>query len=285
MEFCPYVDQVWVDPRPKFWDLPGLFVLRRRLRHARFSRVYDLQNSDRTCLYFWLFSPHRPEWVGTALGASHRNTSKERTRGRAFDGHVQTLALADIQGITADPLDWLRGDAHIFKPTRPYVLMVPGSSPQHLIKRFPADCYRDIAKRLGPAGYDVVIVGAPDEQNLAESIAQGLSHVHNLCGQTAMTDLPMLARRACAAVGNDTGPMHVFGVTGCPVLTLFDTRASTPARHQPLGPASTALAVADLQTLDAETAYASLLKILRPAPALMEPARGPVPEEKSATSQ
>lgn len=285
MESCPYVDQVWIDARPKFWDLPGLLALRRRLRDEKFSRVYDLQNSDRSCLYFWLLSPHRPQWVGTALGASHRNTSPTRTKGRAFDGHVETLALAGIHDIAPDPLEWLVGDPHILETTRPYVLMVPGSSAQHVIKRFPMHSYRDLAESLGRAGYDVLITGAPNEKDLGNAIAQGLPHIHNLCGATTMMDLPGLARGACGAVGNDTGPMHVFGVTGCPVLTLFDTRASNPTRHQPLGPASHAIAVTDLQTLKAETVYDVLLKILRPVPVLMVQMKESVPEEKSAASQ
>ena len=55
-EKCGYVDQVWVDKKPKLLDVAGWFDLRKKLNGARFSRVYDLQNNDRTCLYFKLFN-------------------------------------------------------------------------------------------------------------------------------------------------------------------------------------------------------------------------------------
>ena len=45
---APYFDAVWVDERPGPLDLAGLWRLRRRLREARFSRVYDLQTSTRS---------------------------------------------------------------------------------------------------------------------------------------------------------------------------------------------------------------------------------------------
>ena len=90
---CGYFDQVILDERPKLFNPIGWLKLRKILNDLNISRVYDLQNNDRTNLYFKLFSP-KPEWVGIAKGASHRNTSKKRTKGHAFYGHVQTLSLA-----------------------------------------------------------------------------------------------------------------------------------------------------------------------------------------------
>ena len=72
-----YFNDIIIDARPK-WHQPLAWLnLRRRLNDGNFTRVYDLQNNDRTALYFKLFSP-RPEWVGVAPGASHRNTSPTR---------------------------------------------------------------------------------------------------------------------------------------------------------------------------------------------------------------
>ena len=49
-----------------------------------------------------------------------------------------------------------------------------------------------------------------------------------------MTDAAQ--RRAEAALGNDTGPMHLIAALGCPALVLF-SRESDPALSRPRGPA------------------------------------------------
>ena len=102
-----YFDDIWIDKRPKFFDLKGWLSLRNLLNAGRFARVYDLQNNDRTSFYFKLFAP-RPEWVGVARNASHRNTSPDRTAGRAFYGHRQTLALAGIPDVAIDAMAWMQ---------------------------------------------------------------------------------------------------------------------------------------------------------------------------------
>src|SRR5688572_19691096 len=131
-----YFNSIEIDERPK-WTQPHKWMsLRKKLKSGNFSRVYDLQNNDRTGFYLRLFSP-RPEWVGAARGASHRNDSPLRTAGLAFDGHVQTLALAGIQNVQIDTLDWMKSDISRFNLKKPYVLIVPGSAPSRPEKRWP----------------------------------------------------------------------------------------------------------------------------------------------------
>jgi ADP-heptose:LPS heptosyltransferase len=124
-----YFNDIRIDTRPGWHQPAQLLTLRRDLLAGAFRRVYDLQNNDRTAFYLKLFGRRKPEWVGAAPGASHRNTSPARTAGHAFDGHVQTLGLAGINDVTVDTLDWVRGDASHFGLPHPFVLLVPGAAP------------------------------------------------------------------------------------------------------------------------------------------------------------
>ncbi len=45
---APWFDDVWEDGRPSWTDLGAVLGLARRLRGARFERVYDLQTSGRS---------------------------------------------------------------------------------------------------------------------------------------------------------------------------------------------------------------------------------------------
>lgn len=229
-----YVDEVWLDARPKWNQWKKWLDLRSRLNGANFTRVYDLQNNDRTSLYFRLFKT-KPEWSGIAKGASHQNASPERTQGKAFDGHVQTLRIAGIHNVRADSLSWMQPDHDFSSMPERYVLICPGASPQHPEKRWPAHHVGVICEKLLQSGIHPVLIGGPAEQDICDQIASLSPDIINLAGQTSLYDIPHLARGAMGAIGNDTGPMHIAAQAGCKSLVLFSAK-SDPKRHAPLGP-------------------------------------------------
>lgn len=246
---CGYFDHVWTDARPRWNDLRGWIALRDRLNGGGFSRIYDLQNNDRTAMYFRLFGRgSRPEWVGAAKGASHRNASPLRTAGQAFDGHVQTLELAGIKDVSIDRMKWVKGDTGRFGLPSPYMLIVPGSAPDRPEKRWPASHYGELARMIGEKGYAPVIIGTEAERDTMTEIAAACPGITDLCGRTSLMDIALLARDAVAGIGNDTGPMHLIAATGCPCLVLF-SKHSDPARHAPKGDAVTVIRRDDLKDL------------------------------------
>lgn len=260
-EASGYFDKILLDEKPRWINPSGWMTLRRKLNGGVFTRVYDLQNSDRTAFYLRLFSP-RPEWVGAAAGASHRNDSPERTSGHAFAGHAQTLALAGITDVRVDTLEWMQGDLAKFPLKSPYVLMVPGCSPAHPEKRWSPDSYRAVATALVAKGIQPVILGTAAEADLNAGIA-AIPGTLDLTGQTSLFEIAVLARGAAGAVGNDTGPSHIIALTGCPLVMLFSTRSSTIRKHGPLGANAHPVEATDLATVAPHQVLEMLEKSLR----------------------
>ena len=54
----------------------------------------------------------------------------------------------------------------------------------------------------------------------------------NLVNKTTIQDICCLARNSEMAIGNDTGPMHAFAMSGCNSLVLFSDD-SNPVRSAP----------------------------------------------------
>lgn len=229
---CGYFDEILIDSRPKFFDIGGWLALRSALNAAKIDRVYDLQNNDRTQFYFKLFSP-KPQWVGAAKGASHRNAAPERSLINAFLAHRQTLAIGGVEGVELDPMEWMQADISHLNLKKPYVLLVPGCSASHPEKRWPIEYYRTIIGKLLLQGFHPVILGSKEDKDTTDQVMRGLEGVVNLTGKTALSDIPSIARGAVAAIGNDTGPMHICAVTGCPVIMLFCNQTSSIAMHAP----------------------------------------------------
>jgi len=242
-----YCDEILLDPRPKLTDVKSWLYLFGALNEGNFTRVYDLQNNDRTGFYLKLFSK-KPEWVGVARGASHRNTSKDRTKGLAFYGHAQTLGLAGIKDVKIDTLEWVKGRDN-FEGLKPlYVLIASGSAPDHPEKRWPAKHYITLCKTLVDHGYQPVLIGTEAERDAVDQIEIAVPESLNLCGKTSLFDVATLAQNAVGAVGNDTGPMHIIAPTGCKTLVLFSANTN-PKRHSPLGDNVVTMQVDDLEYL------------------------------------
>ena len=249
---CGYFNDIWIDEKPKLLNIRKWANMKKDLNAAGFTRIYDLQNNDRTSIYFKLLSgKNKPEWVGVAKGASHRNTSPDRTAGHAFDGHVQTLSLAGIKHIEIDELKWMKASISSYPLKDPYVLLIPGCAPSRPEKRWPTDKYGRLAKLLVSLGYQPVILGSKSEKPLADIISKICPENLDLTGQTSLAQIATLARNAAGAIGNDTGPMHLIAATSCPSLVLF-SQHSNPARHAPKGKNVNILQEDDLRNLKSE---------------------------------
>jgi len=250
----PYFDDVLVDPRPRWWDLPALRRLGRMLAEGRFSRVYDLQTSARSSRYFRLFpAKYRPAWSGIAFGCALPDRDPRRNVLHDTERQQGQLRQAGISEFPPADLSWCRGDITRFGLPADFALLVPGSSPDRLGKRWPAARYQALAERLTEQGVIPVVIGSAPEKGLAADIPAAI----DLIGQTSFGDLADLARAARFAVGNDTGPMHLIATAGCAVITLF-SKDSNPSQCAPRGRWARILQRTDLADLPVEAVLESL---------------------------
>jgi ADP-heptose:LPS heptosyltransferase len=243
---CPWFNTVWTDGRPETFG--QWTALRKKLRGARFDRVYDLQTSAHSNRLFHLMRPGPPAWSGIALGASlpHRNSLRNsmHTLERQADQLMYAGIWPDAPTApgTAPPPDiswaWKNqpGDRPVaggVKP-RPYVMFVPGGSSHRPEKRWPVENYAELARILYGRGFDIVIVGGMQETPLAHAIQRVTPRARDLTGRTDFVRVAVLGAKASLAIGNDTGPLHVVAAAGAPTLVLF-SKASDPALSAPRG--------------------------------------------------
>ena len=256
---CGYCNTIILDPRPKWFELSKILNWRTQLNAQNFTRVYDLQNNDRTALYFKLFNP-KPEWVGAVNGASHQNTSPDRRKLHAVHALAQTLKIGGIDNAGIDTLDWMIPKNNITLPKNS-VLIVAGSAPSRPKKRWGFDKYRALCEKLIASGFHPVLLGTQTEEEINSKIARGLN-ITNLTGQTTLYDLPHLARNSIAAIGNDTGPIHILSVTGIKLLALFNTTESSVSKHGPQGAHSYTIETDNLDTLSVQNVFDKFIEIL-----------------------
>src|SRR6185437_8861463 len=255
---APYFDRVWIDERPAFARPLALWRLRRRLREARFDRVYDLQTSDRSSLYFHLMrSGRRPEWSGIARGASHPHANPARDLMHTLDRQAEQLRAAGIAAVPPPDLSWAMTDLAGFRLPARMLLLVPGGAPHRPDKRWPVERYAALAARAAALGFAPIVIGGAAEAALGAAIGAAVPQALDLTGRTSFGDLVALGARALHAVGNDTGPMHLIAAGGTSATVLYGA-ASDPALTAPRGPRVTLLRRDTLATLAVEAVAATL---------------------------
>ena len=255
-----WFDDVWLDSRPKIWQIGAWFELRTRLNQAGYSRIYDLQTSSRSSNYFKLLQAPCPEWSGIAEGCSHPHDNFFRNEMHTIDRQAEQLTACGIDDVPAPDLSWMQSDVSRFDLPSKFALVVPGGSAHRPGKRWPATAYRELARHMLKEGLTTVLIGTKDEARVCAEIAHDIPSILNLCGQTRLEDIVSLARLAEISIGNDTGPMHMIATTGCRCVVLFSTD-SNPDLCAPRGDNVTILSalmtagIAFLDVVDAAGMY------------------------------
>lgn len=230
---CPWFDEVWLDDKPPLWRLDKVVALAARLRGGRFERVYDLQTSDRSSWYFRLMGKG-VEWSGIAKGCSHPHANPRRDAMHTIERQREQLAMAGINKVPPPDLAWAEAVPGRFDIAGRFVLLVPGGAPHRPAKRWPVERFGKVALWLVERGFTPVLLGTNKERPEIDSIRAVCPRAVDLAERTGLPDVIALARRAEAALGNDTGPMHLIAAGGCPSVVMF-SHESDPALCAPRG--------------------------------------------------
>ena len=252
-----FFDAVWDDGRAKGFS--AMLSLVRRMSWARFTRVYDLQTSSRSSLYFHLLWP-RTEWSGIARGCSHPHANPQRDLMHTIDRQAEQLRDAGIAHTPMPDVARLRGirpAAELLGTDAPYGLLVPGAAPHRPAKRWPAEYFGEVARAWADRGLLPVILGTAGEKPLADAIRAVAPSALDMTGATSLNDIVTLALGARAAAGNDTGPMHLVSLAGTPSVALFGSD-SDPALCAPRGASVSVLQAPEISAITPEAVNAAL---------------------------
>lgn len=278
-KICPYFNAVDTGGRPEGFS--EWVALRRRIKAVNYDRVYDLQTSAHSNRIFQALRPGAPPWSGVALGCSlpHRNPLRDRMH--TLERQADQLMYAGIwpdaptePGSAPPPdLSWIVKAAPAERPVpganrpRPYVMFVPGGSAHRPEKRWPVEKYSELARILYARGFEIVVIGGPQETDLAHAIQRAVPRARDLTGRTDFARIAVMGAKAALAVGNDTGPLHLAAAGGAPTIVLF-SKASDPALSAPRGRVAILRAdnLADLPVAQVAQAASSLTQTPATAP-------------------
>lgn len=227
------------------------FSRRRRLgkslRADAFDQAFVLPNSWKSALIpYFANIPKRTGWLGeTRYGLLNDLRRLNKARYGLMIERFMALATPD-GGLPSPsyPLPQLQVDAHNLARCLSehqlvcdkVAVLCPGAE-FGPAKKWPPRHYAQLAVRLIAKGWNVWMLGSPNDRQDAADIVQmagSPAELVNLVGRTTLLDAEDLLSVAQQVICNDSGLMHVACALGRPTVGIFgSTSASfTP----PLGP-------------------------------------------------
>jgi heptosyltransferase-2 len=214
------------------------------LRTNAYTRAFVLPNSFKSALIPWLARiPRRIGYAGEmrrALLTEARRIDRKALP-RLVDRFV-ALAVPKGRLVPTPPAPVLVPNvanagaamrALTLSTHRPIAILCPGAE-YGPAKRWPAEHFITLARRLLDDGYAVWLLGSPNDQPAASPIAAALAGVRDLTGRTDLGTAIDLLSVASVVVSNDSGLMHAAAAVGRPLIALFGS--SSPDYTPPLSP-------------------------------------------------
>lgn len=256
----PYVDQVLVD-NPE--ETAG--KLSARLAAMQFDAALVFNTSTRNCLAAWRAGiRRRVTWAYKPVGllTGNRRVWRHRTHPPVHEAEfalefVRALGGAAVMSnldprLSIDPAAQQRVHTRLQRE-------LPGGGPLFGVHpgnlgsayNWPADHYVRLVERLARQGR-VMVTGSPAERTLCERMradlpAECAARV-GIYTDLALPELVAAIAEQSVLVVSSTGPMHVAGILGTPVVALFSPHpVQSPAKWSPLG-SGHALLVAPLHS-------------------------------------
>lgn len=113
----------------------------------------------------------------------------------------------------------------------------PGAS--CVSKIWPLERFAQVADKLiEKYGFKVLIIAGPKDIARAAEVSKNMRHPSvNLAAKTSVSQLASLLKRCRLFISNDSGPVHIAGAVGAPVISIFgrSQRGLSPVRWGPTG--------------------------------------------------
>ena len=255
MSECPYIDGVIIDKKLPRWNLFFLYNLKKLLSKYNFSKVFDLQNSNRTRFYR-NFILKNLDW-SSSLDTLESGQSK-----KDFDSHP-VLDRMELQlnkskiptkYIKNIDLSWAKEDLSKLTQqytNRDYILIFPFCSKKHQNKKWPF--FKDLTARIRREyknNYSILV--APGQDELTEAYKLNAKVVTHDGEAVNIKMLISLISGAKFIISNDTGPAHIASHLKKNGLVLFGSHTSA-SKVSIENSNFKALSVKNLADLDVDT--------------------------------
>ncbi|MEY3962411.1 MAG: hypothetical protein RLZ08_789 [Pseudomonadota bacterium] len=247
---CPYVDACLEDERLPRYNIFYLLKLRKLINSLNFTKVYDLQNSNRTNFYR-KFIFNIGDW------SSSKDIPESKYNSSVLQRFDEQLRKSNIQTrYTLKPdFSWAAEKANNYNldTDKKYILFFPFCSKDLIHKRWPYFSELINLIKKNHSEFELVVAPGPDE--IVEAKSFNIKIALNNNSALNFFELASLIKKSHLVIANDTGPAHMTAHLGARGFALFGPH-TTPEKVSIEREKFIALQTMDLKSLFADRVYA-----------------------------
>ena len=247
---CPYVDACLEDERLPRYNIFYLLKLRKLINSLNFTKVYDLQNSNRTNFYR-KFIFNIGDW------SSSKDIPESKYNSSVLQRFDEQLRKSNIQTrYTLKPdFSWAAEKANNYNldTDKKYILFFPFFSKDLIHKRWPYFSELINLIKKNHSEFELVVAPGPDE--IVEAKSFNIKIALNNNSALNFFELASLIKKSHLVIANDTGPAHMTAHLGARGFALFGPH-TTPEKVSIEREKFIALQTLDLKSLFADRVYA-----------------------------
>ena len=255
MSECPYIDGVIIDKRLPRWNLFYLNNLKKILAKYDFTRVFDLQNSNRTKFYR-RFIIKNAEWSSTETTLEPDQKKSDFDKEPVLERFKVQLNKSgiDTEFVKNIDLSWATSDiSRLTKQysNNEYILLFPFCSKKLPQKKWPY--FRELILKLKQDyknKYPILLAPGPHEIEEANKLNAKVVLDNN--EPIDIKTLISLISNAKFIIANDTGPAHIASHLDKKGIVLFGSH-TTPEKVSIENYNFKAISVKNLKDLSVDT--------------------------------
>ncbi len=237
------LSHTFVLPKASAYDWNDRFRLARILRDFNAEVAIDAQGLWKSAFWTWLSgAPRRIGWIADQRREAASSVMLTETveflehHVHIIDQHHALLIRLGIDERGSREFPFVLPEEAVAKAARygtslgrPLALISPGGGWEN--KLYPPQMWGEVAKGLAALGLAPVILWGPGEEPLADAVVAASGGAARRAPETSVLELSAFARASRLFLAADTGPLHIAGAMGAPLVALFGP--TDPARNGP----------------------------------------------------
>ena len=237
------LSQTFVLPKASAYDWNDRFRIARTLRDYNPDVAIDAQGLWKSAFWTWLSgAPRRIGWMAdNRREASSSVMLTETVACTLEDVHVIDQHHALLVGLGIDDrgsreFPFVLPEAAIAMAAEyrasvgnPMALISPGGGWEN--KLYPPQLWGEVANGLAALQLAPVVLWGPGEEELAGQVIEASGGVARRAPASSVLELAALAKDCRLFLAADTGPLHIAGAMGAPLVAVFGP--TDPARNGP----------------------------------------------------
>lgn len=250
LEGNPDIDKLYIIPNRGL--LPDIVKMGLQLRAEKFDTALEMQGLALSGLLAMLTGARRRIGMdrnreGNFLFLNDNSVPGKDVNRHAVDiqyGFAEALGISVKRGSVPVQQYLVEAEARFAQAVladlpRPIIALNCGASTD--LKRWPADRWAQVGRRLAGMGASLVLLGGTQDVDTVGALQAriGASNVVNLAGKTNLRELASVVARCDLMISGDTGPLHIAVDVGAKCLGLYGP--TTPMATGPYGDGNVAI--------------------------------------------